>query len=79
LPRASICASLDDYLTVEAIKSSIGEENEIGIRANGDLLIPGEAKKRGDISGTRGSIERIDVTRQQLPPWSNIYCEQSYT
>ena len=68
MPRATICASLDDYLTVGAIKGSIGEESEIRIRANGDLRIPKEAEKRGDISGTRSSIVRIDITRQQFPP-----------
>jgi hypothetical protein len=65
--RESICASLDDYLTVEAIKSNIGKESQIGIRANGDLLIPGEAKRIGDITGPSSSILRIDITRQQLP------------
>ncbi len=65
--RETICASLDDYLTVEAIKSNIGKESEIGIRANGDLLIPGEAERIGDITGTSSSILRIDITRQQLP------------
>ena len=39
--RDTICASLNDYMTVEAIKSNIGEESEIDIRANGNLLIPG--------------------------------------
>jgi len=68
LRRATICASLGDYLTVEASKSNIGEESEIGIRADGDLLIPGEAKRKGDITGTSSSILRIDITRQQLPP-----------
>jgi hypothetical protein len=53
LSRTTICIPLDDYLTAEAIKGSIGGEGEIGIRANGDLLITGEAKKRGDINGTR--------------------------
>jgi len=32
--RDTICASLNDYMTVEAIKSNIGEESEIDIRAS---------------------------------------------
>jgi len=32
--RDTICAYLNDYMTVEAIKSNIGEESEIDIRAS---------------------------------------------
>ncbi len=43
--RDTICASLNDYMTVEAIKSNIGEESEIDIRASGNLLSISSATK----------------------------------
>jgi len=65
--RETICASLDDYLTVEAIKSNIAEENEISVRANGDLLELGTSKKIRDIIGASKDTLRIDLTRKKLP------------
>lgn len=64
--RETICASLNDYLTVEAIKSNIGEENEISIRVNDNLLIPGMAKRIRDIAGTNINTLRIDLTRKKV-------------
>ncbi len=64
--RETICASLNDYLTVEAIKSNIGEENEISIRVNGDLLIPGKARRIRDIAGTNINTVKVDLTRKKL-------------
>ena len=64
--RETICASLNDYLTVEAIKSNINEENEISIRVNGDLIIPGRAKRIRDIAGTNITTLKIDLIRKKL-------------
>lgn len=64
--RETICASLNDYLTVEAIKSNISKENEISIRVNGDLLIPGRTKRIRDIAGTDINTLKIDLTRKKL-------------
>jgi hypothetical protein len=64
--RETIRASLNDYLTVQAIESNIGEEDEVKITANDCLLIPGKAKKIGDIAGSDGDTLRINVTRQKL-------------
>jgi len=38
--RETFYASLNDYLTVEAIKSNICQENEIIIKTNDELLKP---------------------------------------
>jgi hypothetical protein len=65
--REAICASLSDYLTVEAVKSNIGEENEVRIRANGEFIIAGEAKRIRDITGTNIDTLRIDLIRKRLP------------
>ena len=65
--RETISASLNDYLTVEAVKSNIGEGNEISIKANGKPLIPGEAKMIRDITGQNIDTLRIDLRRKRLP------------
>jgi len=70
--RESVYASLNDYLTVEAIKSNISEENEISIRVNGDPLIPGRAKRIRDIAGPNINTFRIDLIRKKLP-FGEIY------
>ena len=64
--RATVCASLNDYLTVEAVKSNFRKENEISIRANGVFLIPGRAKRIRDLTGTEVTTLRIDLTRGEL-------------
>ena len=65
--RESVCASLNDYLTVETIKSNINEESEISIRVNGDPLIPGRAKRIRDIAGANVNTLRLDLTRKKIP------------
>jgi len=61
--RETFYASLNDYLTVESIKSNICQENEISIRANGEFLKPGCAKRIIDVTGTNITTLKIDLTR----------------
>ena len=65
--KDTIFAAPDDYLTVLAIKSNIAAEREIGVRANGNLLVPGQAKRIRDVTGTDTRTLRIDLKRKNLP------------
>jgi hypothetical protein len=62
----AIDASMDDYLTVEAVKGNVGWESKIQIRANGDFLRPGKAIMVREIAGARIPTLKIDLTRGEL-------------
>jgi hypothetical protein len=63
----TLFATPDDDLTVLAIKSNITEERDIGVRANGNPLLPGRAKRIGDVIGTHERTLRMDLKRKNLP------------
>jgi len=61
--RETLYDSLNDYLTVESIKSNIDQENKINIRANRESPKPGCAKKIIVVTGTNITTLKIDLTR----------------
>jgi hypothetical protein len=62
----SIDASMNDYLSVEAVKGNVGCEDKLHIRANGDLLRPGKAIRIRDITGEGIPMLKIDLSRGEL-------------
>lgn len=64
--RETIDASMNDYLTVEAVQGNVGWESKIKIRANGDFLRPGRAMRVREIAGTGVPTLKIDLTRGTL-------------
>jgi hypothetical protein len=72
--KETLSASPGDYLTVEAVKTNLGRENKIRIRANGDLLRPGMTRRIREITGANGPTVKIDLTRGELPV-GEVYIE----
>ena len=62
----TIDASMNDYLTVEAVQGNVVWESKIQIRANGDLLRPGKAIMVREITGAGIPTLKIDLTRGEL-------------
>jgi hypothetical protein len=64
--RERVHVSLNDYLTIEGVKSNIDKENEIIIRINGNPVKPGNAKKIRDIIDPGTDTLKIDLKRKNL-------------
>jgi hypothetical protein len=65
--KETLSASPDDSLTVQAVKTNLGREDKIRIRANGDPLAPGMTRRIREITGANGTTLKIDLTRGELP------------